>query len=631
MVNTKFPKENWKPSPILMHSERVFGIGRYNFLKKSRLLITLMILFCIIAFSFQLDEVEKSWQKNGYTIVEDDDLKLVELSFEHNNIVSINIKTSELFVIAYLEGVSDKPTVSYIADVKKVLLNSSFSEQTVQEMVQYLSAQESWMNSFRVEQTVQVETFLYDQTTPVLKIITLEEDLDTNDDIELSDSNAINELEKELSKIKSRYREIESENQRLKAENQILVNKVNAFNQQIRDLKDQIGKYQNLSEYRDNTISGLKNTIDRYVEIERQKDQSIKDLKMEIALLEAEMDLEKEDYERTVEEMATVIESLKLSVEKQSAEIQLLKDTEQMYLSRIERLKSMNEQEFQLQQTDLRGQKPEEPSVDQPAKSSLPVEKSGDTVESTALTNDNQDEIENLISEKQKIGDNHEMDITEPDTESEKSIKQSPLLNTIIVYNNGVESHSIEHEYDHNGKLMKETVVLPDNKTVAFTETTYHENGKIKEKKTYENSQMTGKTVFQYDKTGRLVRIFFYDTKSMTHYSLFEYNEAVSENDPVKVKYYRDNQMNAFEENLFDQDGNLIKTIHKDSEGKIIATNVLEYSDEKPVKISSFRSGELFNYQIIHYHENGLQQSIETFDSKNALISTAVFIWDETQ
>jgi len=584
----------------------------------------------LTAFSLQLEEVEKSWKSKGYSIVNEGDLKLVELSFEYDNICSINTQTKELFVITYLESRSEKPGTNYIADIKRVLLNSSFSEQAVHELTQNLSIQESWVNTFRVGKSIQVESFLYDQTTPVLKITPFEEEPATKQDTETSDSNVLKELEEELNKTKAQSRETESENQHLKAENQILTNKMNVCIQQKHDLIERIGKYENLSTYRDHTISGLKNTIDRYVEIEKQKDQRIADLKMEIDQLEDKLKREMTNHEKTIREMQSEIERLELFVKKQSAEMDLLKDTEQMYLSRIEQLKKINEQKYLSPQTNGLHQKAEEQKSDQPNETNSTVEQSFETVESTTAAVINQDEIEDENSEKKKVENNKATVKTEPDTESENTNKPSPLLQTVTVYNKGKKSHSIEHDYDQKGNLIKETVLLPNGKTVAFTETTYHENGKVKEKIAYENSKMVGKTVFQYDQAGRPLRVFFYDSKSMTHYSVYEYDPAVSEEEPIKVKHYRDNKMNAHEENLFDEDGMLIKTIQKDSTGTIISTTHYEYSDDNPVKISSFRSGKHVSDQIIHYDENGVQKSIETYDAKKTLVSKVVFIWDET-
>lgn len=597
----------------------MFIIGRKEVMKK--IIFTLLIIFFSLSlFSFDHLEIEKSWREKGYTVIEEDNLKIVELSFQFDNVLSLNEISRELYIITYFNQNRTKPDNSYISDIEKVLLNSSFSEEIIRSISNQLSLQENWDNSFFANDSLQVNTQLYDQMTPVLRIIFLEKQVVNQTPVEKEKEDISKIAEEEVKALKTEYEEIKSENHKLRLEIEILTNKNAVLKKTNQILKEDLDKFKNLSEYKDRTISGLKNTIDRYVGIEKQKNETIESLQIKIEELKDEYSTKQFEYKKVIRDLETEIETLELKIKKQALEIKMIKETEQQLLDRVEQLKRMSENQIALVQTKIETIDPEQPTQNTTI-TSITQEKPAITDESTKAMIKNEQEDEKNITETQSV----------EETSEQVEKQKPPLLKKVVVYDKGEKTITIENEYNNNGDLIREHILSPEGKTLLITEIKYNSDGQVKERVNYENSQMVGKNIFQYDNQQRLLRVFSYNQESLTHYSLLEYDETISKTEPVKVKYFYNNQLDSYEENEFNKEGKLIKTVQKNPDGETISQKVYEYENDELQKIIFYQYGEKTSYQINIYDEQGLQKSQKTYDAKDQMISEIVFLWDEAE
>lgn len=584
-----------------------------------------MIFLSLSLFSLEIFDIEKSWKEKGYTVIEEDNLKIVELSFQFDNVLSLNETSHMLYIITYFNHNKLKPDNNYISDVEKVLINSSFSEEIVRSISNQLSTQATWQNSFFATDLLQVNTMLYDQMTPVLRMTFLEKQAVNQIDVEneKEDNSKIAEKEEELNALKKEYEVRESENQQLSLETEILSNENAVLKKTNQNLKEDLEKYKDLSEYKDKTIFGLKNTIDRYVSIEKQKNETIKDLQKKMDVLKEEYSLKEVDYQKLIRDLETQIKSLELTINKQLLEIKLIKETEEQLLERIEQLKEINENQIGQLQTESSLDTTKEATDKIHNTSNQIDEKKPLTIESTNITIMNQKEIEKnngqtpaeFVEQKKLQNENQPL----------------PLLKKVIVYDKGEKTVTIENEYNDNGDLIREQFLSPEGKTLMITEIIYNSDGLVKERVNYESSQMVGKHILQYDDQQRVIRVFTYNQESLTHYSLLEYNENISKMEPIKVKYFYNNQLDSYEENEFNNEGKIIKTVQRKPDGQAISQKVYDYENDELQTIIFYQFGEKTSYQINIYNEHGMQKSQKTYDAKDQLISEIVFIWDEVE
>jgi len=591
---------------------------------KKTIISGLLIFFSLSLFSFDNFEIEKSWREKGYTVIEEDNLKIVELSFQFDNVLSLDESSQELYIITYLNQNTSKPDNTYISDIEKVLMNSAFTEAVISSITNHLGKQETWENSFFATDSLQVNTMLYDLMTPILRVNEVEKKTVNQISVENEKEATIKKTEENLDVLKTELEEIKGENQKLNLETEILSNENAVLKKSNQNLKEELEKFKNLSEYKDRTISGLKNTIDRYVGIEKQKNETIEDLQKKNEELKKENSLKEADYLRIVHDLESEIESLELTITKKMLEIKLIKEMEEQLLERIKQLKEINKNQIeQLQMESSPNGINDTNQKTHNISNQIEEEKKPLTIESTRITVMNQKELEknneetptNVLKKKK----------------SQEEYQSLPLLKKVLVYNKGVKTVTIENVYNNNGDLIREQFLSPEGKTMMITEIEYNSYGKVKARINYENSQMVGKHILQYDNHQRVLRVFAYNQESLTHYSLLEYDETISKTQPIKVKYFVDNQLDSYEENEFNQEEKLIKTVQKKPDGEILSQKTYEYKNDELQKIIFYQFGEKTSYQIMKYDEKGLQQSQITYDANDQMVSEMIFIWDEAE
>lgn len=583
-------------------------------------LLAIVIFLVVPVYSFEISEIEKSWREKGYTVLEEDNLKIVELSFQFDNILSLNEPSQELFIITYLDQNISKPDGSYISDIEKVFANSSFSVDIIKVISNQLNNQNTWENTFFVTDSIQIDSMLYDQTTPIVKVSFEENKMPSQVPSE-SESNEVSIISAEqLEQLNAEYIKLDLENTKLRLEVEIHSNKNAVLEKTNQDLKENLEKFKNLSVYKDNTISGLKSTIDRYVSIEKQKNETIDNLQMRLEMLEEEYAQKEIEYKKALNDLESEKETLEMKIKRQALEIKMIKETEQGLLNRVEQLKTINEN--QIVQIQTKSEIVDTPKATKnPTIASITHQKPVTTDVSTKVnTEDEQQDEKNIL------------EIQSPEETSEQIEKQKPpLLEKVVVYDKGGKTVTIENEYNDKGDLIKEHFISPEGKTLMITEIKYSSNGQVKERVNYENSQVVGKNLFQYDDQKRLVRVFTYNQETLIYYTVLEYDKAFSDSHPVKVKYFRNNQLDYYEENDFSQDGKLIKTVQKNPDGKIISSKEYEYTNDNIQKIIYYQFGDKTSYQINIYDKNGLQKTQKTYDAEDQMVSEMKFIWDEAE
>jgi hypothetical protein len=419
--------------------------------------------------------------------------------------------------------------------------------------------------------------------------------------------------------LKRKSEDLETQNKILKLETEMLSNKNAVLEKTNQNLKDDLEKHKNLSTYKDRTISGLKNTIDRYVSIEKQKNETIKSLQLKMKNLEDEYSKRESEYQKTLQDLESEIKTLKLTINKQTMEIELINETEQQLLERIKQLKSFNDQQIVSTETKFEPVDTKKTPENDSDKSNA-NEKPFLTPESTKVNQIPTQEKES-ISKTQSEGETNVPEKNNP----------SPLLKKVIIYEKGEKTVTIENEYNDDKELIREQIRSAEGKTLLITEIKYNSSGQVKERVNYENTQMVGKNEFQYDDQNRLLRVFSYNQDTLIYYTVLEYDEKISNTDPVKVKYYRNNQLDLYEENEFNQVGKLTKTVQKKPDGTTISQKKYEYDNDELQKIVFYQSGKKTSYQINGYDENGLQKTQKTYNAEDQIISEMVLIWDEVE
>lgn len=582
-----------------------------------------MLFIVVFYFSFtglavQMEDIEAAWQSRGYNIQHEDHLKILELSFEFSNVLSLDEQAKELYIITYLPRQMPQPDAQYLSDIEKVLINSSFSEQIIPKISETMTIQRTWETDFWLTERIQVNTFLYDSTTPIIKFSFFDEPHITYEPTESEKDDDLPVAEDPINLLKAELKEKKDENLHLKLDNQALVN-INAVLENTNSrLTEEVEKYKNLSEYKDSTISGLKATVDRYIDFEKQKDNTIQMLESQIRGLEQEVADNHDHYQSFLKALENEIHTLELTIQKQFVEIEWLEDTNKQLLERINQLKTLQAENTELTLGIQVHEHPDEPIIHTP-----PVET---TVEITATESQVtvsiiEKPIQNIEKEKEELRETNTQDVMRSEP--------MPMLKAIVVYENGKKVHTIQHQYDEHGNLVKELFLDSNDKIVGFSETLYDETNRIKEKRTYEGQIMMGKVIIQYDENDRMVRTFNYNQDSLIHYSVYEYDEAITAKEPITVKHYSNNRLTAYDENEYNERGQLLRSTQKDSQGTILSQTIYEYQQEKPIRMTFIQASKQTGFQVFNYSDAGLQVTGEIYDASGKCISQLVFIWDE--
>jgi len=595
--------------------ENLRNKNNHSFIKRATLLF-IVLYFSISGLANQMKEIEETWQSNGHTIQYEDHLAILEMSFEFTNVLSLDELAKELFIITYLTQHMPQPDARYFSDIEKVMANSSFSEPIIAKFSEIMTLLNNWETSFNLTDWIQVNTFLYDSTTPIIKFSFLEEPVIIEKSLINENDDHATVKEEPINLINAELKEKEDENLRLEVENQALVNINAVLKNTNTKLAEEVEKYKNLSEYRNQTISGLKATIDRYIEFENQKDSTIRMLENQIKKLEQDIVDNHNHYQNNLQTLENEIHSLELTIQKQQIEMEWLEDSQKQLLERIDQLKAL-----QTINTELIQVKPVHQQSEGANNQKTIVET---TFEPPATENQ-----ENLtIAEESR-----------PETETEKEGLQAtntedvklkePILKAIVVYENDEKVHTIQHRYNEHGDLVKEVFLDADDQIVGFSETLYDANRRIKEKQTYEGQIMIGKVIIQYDENGRMIRTFNYNQTSLLHYSVYEYDDAIVAKEPVTVKHYSKNQLTAYDENVYNERGQLLQSKQKDPKGTVLSQIIYEYQQDKPIRMTYFQASKQTGFQIFKYSDAGLQVTSEIYDANGKCISQLVFIWDE--
>jgi len=138
-----------------------------------------------------------------------------------------------------------------------------------------------------------------------------------------------------------------------------------------------------------------------------------------------------------------------------------------------------------------------------------------------------------------------------------------------------------------------------------------------------------GKVIIQYDENDRMVRQFNYNQDSLMHYSVYEYDEAIAANEPIMVKHYSNNRLTAYDENEYNERGQLLRSTQKSPEGTTLSQAIYNYQQEKLIRITFLQASKQTGYQVLKYADTGLQIAGEIYDANGRCISQLVFIWDE--
>jgi len=113
------------------------------------------------------------------------------------------------------------------------------------------------------------------------------------------------------------------------------------------------------------------------------------------------------------------------------------------------------------------------------------------------------------------------------------------------------------------------------------------------------------------------------------HYSVYEYDDAIVAKEPVTVKHYTKNQLTAYDENVYNERGQLLQSKQKDPKGTVLSQIIYEYQLDKPIRMTYFQASKQTGFQIFKYSDAGLQVTSEIYDANGKCISQLVFIWDE--
>ena len=584
----------------------VFKIIKFDLLRKVFLFSIILLFASVSLFSFDMSTIENAWKDRGYSIVEKEGMKIVEFSFTYESVATINPAAKEFFIVSYIKTPKEKPDSPYISDVKKVLLNSSLTETLTNELVNNLTDAQKWGKLFRVADAYDVESILYDSTTVVLRVKinpkqpTLSETTPT--DIKEKDALSLAQI-KTLTDQNALLRE---EIARLKVEKQALINKNGLLEKINQNQLEELEKYKGLSEYRNDIIINLKNTTDRYIKIEEQHKMQIEKLEAQMGQLHSQHLAAQNKQKEIMRALEHEIETLENDRKKLTNENNILKDTQDYYLQRLDHMALVYKASVSSQVSQDLSPTSTESSQE------VPHEKTGTLVEAP------------LHSEVETIPE-----IQGEEIQLEKSEPPVKRIKTVNFYNKQTLSHKIENHYNDENKLIKEIVILPDGSNPAYTEYEYDKDGKIEEKLSYRNGTLFSRGVFHYDEDEKLKRTFFYDKDSLKSYSVYEYDETVSDEEPVKIKNFEENKLSNTLENEFNEKGQVYKTYNKDPQGNILSYTVFEYENESVKKATFFQKSKIMGYQINEYDiTNNL--TLQKNYNDNELISKIELVWEQT-
>ena len=592
--------------------------------KNSPCLKWFMLFFIVFYFSFtglavQMEDIEAAWQSRGYNIRYEDHLKILELSFEFSNVLSLDEQAKELYIITYLTREMPQPDEQYLSDIEKVLTNSSFSEQIMPKISETMTLKNTWETDFWLTERIQVTTFLYDSTTPIIKFSFFDEPRIADDPIQSEKDNELTAAEDSINLLTAELKEKEDENLHLKLDNQALVNINAVLNNTNSRLTEEVEKYKNLSEYRDRTISGLKATVDRYIDFEKQKDNTIQMLENQIRELEQDIVDNHDHYQSNLKALENEIHTLKLTIQKQLVEIEWLEDTHKQLLERINQLKTLQAENTEQAPINKVHEQSDEPIILVP-----PVETTVEIPATESIM-----DTPTIVEDPAQDNENEKEELRAADTEKMNQSEPVPLLKAIVIYENGKKVHTIQHQYNEHRNLVKELFLDSNDEIVGFSETLYDATNRIKEKRTYEGQVMMGKVIIQYDENDRMVRQFNYNQDSLMHYSVYEYDEAIAANEPIMVKHYSNNRLTAYDENEYNERGQLLRSTQKSPEGTTLSQAIYNYQQEKLIRITFLQASKQTGYQVLKYADTGLQIAGEIYDANGRCISQLVFIWDE--
>ncbi|HOO33127.1 MAG TPA: hypothetical protein PK466_07245 [Thermotogota bacterium] len=582
------------------------------------LLLTAFFLSTIVGSDFS--DTLNAWKDRGYKITVKDGYNIVEFKFNYDTVGTLDLKNDEMILYTFTDQIMEKPTDAYLHDIGRILENSAISTVLTEAILSVLSTQDyNFGKESDISGNYRLKTTIYSKSSILLQFSHVVSATDISEQI---DTESFKLLKEKYESVEAEVDDIKAENQRLSEETLSKSRTIERLELENRDLEASLDKYRNLSAYKESITENLQKTIVRYKEIERQK---LEEIELKTGIIET-MNNQIDEIIRSAgqreQELNEAIEELENRIRALEEENKLLRESEMHYESRLHLINALynlqiSESEIPLALSATFTTDPSDTPVENPVMVSndsegliMPTEKEREII---PVLQDSTDSSEQQTENKS-------------DSEPVPPLQNSRLI-TVRYFNSGKMTHQLTYTYDQKGNVIGESITLPSGQTVSTVESKYYENGKLYEKSTYQNSEFTGKGVYQYNTEGLPARIFIYDSDGITGYQVYDYDKSLSSELPVLIRYYEDNRLKISEKNTFDKEGNIIRTERRDTDDHLISFTIFEIRASNLLKAVYYEGSEMKYRMINAFDDENRLISQETFDQNDTLISNAEFIY----
>lgn len=134
-----------------------------------------------------------------------------------------------------------------------------------------------------------------------------------------------------------------------------------------------------------------------------------------------------------------------------------------------------------------------------------------------------------------------------------------------------VGSHRVNYEvntWDSQGRILTREFWINDD----MTKTEYiYDGDRLEKQVTYSGDQEVSKVLYNYDSQGRLKRVVYYTGKALTRGTDYSYSED------GRTTYIEDSAKKSRTEQTHDENGNLVRSVVYNKDGKVLETYEYTY------------------------------------------------------